>query len=112
MFLGTSFLALISLFLAAPIHQGGLGFEPSRIGTVLCIIGVLHGTFQATFFAKIHKKYDPKKVYTAAMIGFGPLYLCLPVMQWVARNYGVGWGIWALTFAVAALYTWSFTGFC
>ncbi len=79
---------------------------------VLGIIGVFHGTFQATFFAGINKRHDPRKVFTAAMLGFGPLYLCLPVMNNVARKYGVGWGVWTLIVVEAVLYTWSFTGFC
>ncbi|THH28711.1 hypothetical protein EUX98_g5490 [Antrodiella citrinella] len=61
--LTASFYALISLFLAAPIATGGLGFEPAAIGIAMALMGLCHGTFQAFFFVHIHRRVDPRLLF-------------------------------------------------
>jgi hypothetical protein len=52
-FLDISLLTLLPLFLWMPTYLGGLGFTPSSIGSRLAMFGVVDGTLQALFLAKL-----------------------------------------------------------
>ncbi|KAH8104702.1 MFS general substrate transporter [Cristinia sonorae] len=110
--LTSSFYALISVFLATPVASGGLGFEPSAIGISMALMGLFHGIFQACFFVSIHRRVDPKRLFTMSMVAFGPLYGMMPLMSWVARRRGVGWEIGGLVFLQSVLFMLSFMGYC
>jgi len=110
--LTASFYALISLFLAAPIDNGGLGFEPAAIGISMALMGLFHGSFQAFFFVHIHRSVDPRKLFKMSMAAFTPLYLMMPAMSWVARERGVDWVVGAMIFLQSVLFMVCYSGYC
>lgn len=110
--LTSSFYALISTFLATPIENGGLGLEPATIGVAVATLGVFHGTFQAFFFAPIHARVDPRKLLRLSMVAFAPLYALMPMMNWAARIWGVGWIVGVMICVQSLLCMIGFMGFC
>ena len=107
-----SFYALISTYLATPIAAGGLELEPAFIGVAVATMGVFHGMFQAFFFAPIFVRVDSRKLFRLSMVAFGPLYALMPVMNWVARLWGVGWIVGGLVCLQSVLCMIGFMGFC
>lgn len=93
-FLEIALLALLPLFYSSPIEYGGLGFDPSTIGIILAIFGLTNGIFQVFFFAKIVKKWGAKRLFVAGMTSFSPIFLLFPVINALARQWGVTPIVW------------------
>ena len=95
-FIEIAFLCLLPLFYSSSIEYGGLNLSPSTIGILLGTFGVTNGVFQAFFFAKIVKRWGARNIFIAGMSAFLPLFLLFPVMNLLARRWGVSPGVWVL----------------
>ena len=95
-FLDIAFCALGPLFLATPIHLGGLGMSPARIGLSLGILGPLDAVAQGLFFTKILRRLGLKKLFLTCMLCFVPLFAMAPAINHFARQWGLSPAIWAL----------------
>jgi len=92
-----SLFVFLPLFYSSPIEIGGLGLPPPIIGTFLAIFGIVDGTAQALFAAKIIERIGPKNVFCSAVLCFYPLIFLFPIMSAVVISQGkVGPIIWAL----------------
>jgi MFS family permease len=95
-------LALLPLFYSSPIEYGGLNLSPSTIGILLGTFGLANGVFQAFFFAKFVKRWGAKNVFITGMSSFLPIFLLFPVMNLLARRWGVSPLVWvAVAFQLA-----------
>ncbi len=48
--------ALLPLFYATPVEDGGMGFSPSTIGLILGLLGLLNGAIQGMFSARAQRR--------------------------------------------------------
>jgi hypothetical protein len=88
---------LLPLFYSSPIEIGGLGLPPPIIGTFLAIFGIVVGTVQTLFAAKIIERFGAKTVFCSAVLSFYPLILLFPIMSAVVMAQAkVGPIIWVL----------------
>jgi hypothetical protein len=86
--------AVLPIFLAAPLSLGGLGFTPATIGMCLAMLGLWNGSVQVLYFAKIHAHWGSKKVLRTGMLAYTAIFMLFPVVNWMARRGGVGFGVW------------------
>lgn len=98
--LDIAYRAVQPLFLSTPVALGGLGVSPATIGAVLGAFGLLNGVFQAAFFARIVRRWGPKRVFMAGMAMFVPLFALFPVLNALARAAGgvVDRTVWTVVF--------------
>jgi len=96
-FLNISLSALLPLFLAMPLEIGGLNLSPPIIGCIIGSYGAASAIFQAIYFAKIVRRWGERRLFIVAMSTFMPVFLLLPLINFVAR----GWG--QLSFGVCIL---------
>ena len=90
-------LVLLPLFYSSPIEIGGLGLPPPIIGTFLAIYGIVNGTLQALFAAKIIERFGAKRVFCSAVYCLYPPIFLIPIMSAVVIAQGkVGPIIWVL----------------
>ena len=97
-------LALMPLFYSSPIEYGGLGLPPSAIGILMGTYGLANGLCQAFGFTKVVKRWGVKRVFIAGMIAFLPIYLLFPVINLLARRWGLSPIVW-VTLACQLLIT-------
>lgn len=91
-----AFRAVQPLFYATPIELGGLGLDPPQIGNILAAYGTLSGLFQMFFFASLHDRFGSKAIYTVAVLCGIPFVLTCPVINALARAYGLNWAVWCV----------------
>ena len=96
-FLNISLSALLPLFLAMPLEIGGLNLSPPIIGCIIGSYGAASAIFQAIYFARIVRHWGERRIFIVAMSTFMPVFLLLPLINFVAR----GWG--QLSFGVCIL---------
>jgi MFS family permease len=89
------FRAIQPLFLATPIHLGGLGLPPSSIGTLLSVQAISSGIFQVFFFPPIQNRWGSKKTFIAGISTAIPTFIMFPVANALARTQGYGIAVWA-----------------
>lgn len=94
--LDISYRAVQPLFLSTPIELHGLGVSPATIGLVLGAFGIANGLFQLAFFAKIVERWGAKTLFLYGMTAFIPLFALYPIINLVARHYGIGTRVWSL----------------
>jgi hypothetical protein len=88
---------LLPLFYSSPIEIGGLGLPPSIIGAFLAIYGIVDGSVQALFAARIIERIGAKTMFCSVVLSFYPLILLFPIMSAVViAQAKVGPMIWAL----------------
>ena len=87
-FLGIALDALLPLFLAMPLHIGGLDFDPSSIGYILGAYGTVGGIFHAFYFARIVKYFGERKIFIYALSLFMPVFLSFPLISATALRFG------------------------
>ncbi|KAG1774827.1 MFS general substrate transporter [Suillus placidus] len=80
--------ALVPLFFSTPTYLGGLGFNPSYIGSWLALFGIMDGVFQALFFAKLVDWLGPKRLFSVSVLSYASLMVVLPIMSWLVRARG------------------------
>ncbi|KDQ59071.1 hypothetical protein JAAARDRAFT_128086 [Jaapia argillacea MUCL 33604] len=89
-----TFRAIQPLFFSTPIHLGGLGLPPHKIGIILSASGVLIGIFQVFFFAKIHDRWGTKNIFIVGLISAVPVFASFPLINHLARAHGLSLGVW------------------
>jgi MFS family permease len=77
--------ALLPLFLATPIHLGGLGLAPLRIGTILGTFGLLNGLWQLFLLPLFAKKWGTKTVCLVGIASFGGIWMGYVMLGELAR---------------------------
>ncbi|KAG1748656.1 major facilitator superfamily domain-containing protein [Suillus lakei] len=87
-FLDVSRRVLVPLFFSTPIYLGGLGFDPSSIGSWLALFGIMDGAFQALLFAKLVDWLGPKRLFLMSVSSYVALMVVLPIMSWLVRARG------------------------
>jgi hypothetical protein len=90
-----SYRAIRPLFFSTPISGGGLGLDPPSIGKILAWFGILTGIFQVTFFARAHALWGTKRFYVGGLCCAVPVFALFPVMNAIARVYGVGLAVYS-----------------
>lgn len=86
--------ALQPLFYSTPIELGGLGFDPLTIGIWMGAFGIINGVLQAIIFAPLVHKYGPKAIFQLSEACFIPIFALPPIINIIARQYGIGWLVW------------------
>ncbi|KAI6026339.1 MFS general substrate transporter [Pisolithus microcarpus] len=81
---------LLPLFLSTPIELGGLGQTPAMIGLWMSGYGI------AFFFAPLVSRFGKRTLFRVSYACFVPIFAIFPVVNCVARRWGVWWGIWGL----------------
>lgn len=94
--LDIAFRAIQPLFYSTPVHLGGLGQTPARIGTTLAAFGVINGVFQALFFAKLIKLLGPRRLFLVGLGMYIALFGMFPVINGVVRDEGMSVRAWCL----------------
>ena len=94
--LDIAYRAILPLFYSTPLHLGGLGQPPSRIGTTLACFGIANGLFQATFFARLIETVGPRKLFLLGLGMYVALFWMFPVISGVAQEQGMSGLVWVL----------------
>ena len=103
-FLNISANALLPLFLAMPLEIGGLNLSPPTIGCIIGSYGAASAIFQAFYFARILRRWGERTVFIVAMSTFMPVFLLLPLINFVARIWGqLSFGVCLLAFCLLAM---------
>jgi hypothetical protein len=89
-----SYRAIQPLFFSTPVNRGGLGLAPPAIGKILACFGILNSVFQFACFARAHARWGTKRVFVGGLLCAIPVYMLFPVMNALARAYGVGWVVY------------------
>ena len=71
-----------------PLEIGGLNLSPPTIGYIIGSYGAASAIFQAIYFASIVRRWGERRVFIAAMSTFLPVFLLLPLINFVARGWG------------------------
>ena len=96
-FLNIAVYALLPLFLAMPLEIGGLNLSPPLIGYIMGSYGAASAIFQGIFFARIVRRWGERRVFIVAMSTFIPVFLLLPLINFVARGWGrLSFGVFVL----------------
>jgi len=90
------FRAMLPVFCAMPIDMGGLALDPPAIGVILASFGIVGGFVQWMFFAPVHDWLGAKHTFLATVALCLPMIALFPVINAVARVYGVGYLVWFL----------------
>ncbi|KAG1748654.1 major facilitator superfamily domain-containing protein [Suillus lakei] len=80
--------ALVPLFFSTPTYLGGLGFDPSSIGSWLAFSGIMDGVFQTLLFAKLVDWLGPKRLFFVSVSSYAVLMVVLPIMSWLVHARG------------------------
>ncbi|KAH9966955.1 MFS general substrate transporter [Lactifluus volemus] len=90
-----SYVAIQPLFFSTPVNSGGLGLDPPAIGKILASFGILNSIFQFACFARANALWGTKRVFIGGLLCAIPVYLLFPVMNALARAYGVGQAVYS-----------------
>jgi MFS family permease len=71
-----------------PLEIGGLNLSPPIIGCIIGSYGAAGAIFQAIFFARIVRRWGERRIFIVAMSTFLPVFLLLPLINFVARRWG------------------------
>lgn len=88
--------ALLPLFFHMPLDMGGLNLEPATIGYIIGVYGAGTGLFQFLFFAKLVRRFGPRRIFVTSLSAFIPIFLIFPVVNIVAKKLGVSLLVWVL----------------
>lgn len=83
------------LFAKVPTHQGGLGWEPTQIGVMLSVSGIVMLVFQPLAFPPLTRRLGAVRLHTRGCIGFTLCILCLPLISPLAEiGSESSWKLW------------------
>lgn len=103
-FLGIAVSALLPLFLAMPLHIGGLSFDPPSIGYIIGAEGAAAAIFQAFYFARIVNYFGERRIFIYAISLFIPIFLSFPLINATALRFGNQSGqVWFLIAILLAM---------
>ena len=91
-----SFRTIIPVFYAMPIELGGLNLDPPAIGIILALFGIPGGIIQWLFFVPVHDWLGAKTLFVASVSLCLPMIALFPVINAVARVYGLSYFVWFL----------------
>jgi MFS family permease len=97
--------AIFPVFLATPFEMGGLNLEPPAIGTILALQGISSGIIQWVFFTRMYDWLGGKTMFLVSVSVFLPAIALFPAVNAVAREQGLGAGVWCLIGLQMVLFT-------
>ncbi|KAF4613873.1 hypothetical protein D9613_008010 [Agrocybe pediades] len=80
-----TFRCIQPLFYSTPVHLGGLGLSPAKIGNILALDGTLSGLSQLLLFARINDRWGSRNTVMYAVGSAIPSFVMFPVLSFVAR---------------------------
>ncbi|KAF9554755.1 major facilitator superfamily multidrug-resistance, DHA1 sub-family, partial [Agrocybe pediades] len=80
-----TFRCIQPLFYSTPVHLGGLGLSPAKIGNILALDGTLSGLSQLLLFAGINDRWGSRNTVMYAVGSAIPSFVMFPVLSFVAR---------------------------
>ncbi|KAF5349729.1 hypothetical protein D9756_008954 [Leucocoprinus leucothites] len=86
-FFQSSFSSLQPLFLGIPISDGGFGFQPLEIGSLLFVYGLVSSFVTAFSMGPLVRKFGLRAVLTAACISYIPMFLLVPLINSFAKDW-------------------------
>ncbi|KAG0698311.1 MFS multidrug-resistance DHA1 sub-family [Suillus ampliporus] len=89
-----AFSSILPVFYATPVKLGGLSLDPPRIGAILAASGFAHGIFQLLFYARLHDRFGAGTIHIAGVGSGVPIVILFPVINALARAYGLGLAVW------------------
>ncbi|KAG2146246.1 major facilitator superfamily domain-containing protein [Suillus clintonianus] len=89
-----AYTSILPVFYATPIELGGLSLDPPRIGAILAVSGLANGTSQFFFFSRLQNRFGAGAINTVGVCAGVPIVLLFPVINALARTYGMGLAVW------------------
>ncbi|KAG2063894.1 MFS general substrate transporter [Suillus decipiens] len=89
-----AFGSVLPVFYSTPIELGGLSLDPPHIGVILAVSGFAHGVFQLFFYARLNDCFGAGAIHIAGVGSGIPIVILFPVINALARVYGVGLAVW------------------
>ncbi|KAG2138615.1 major facilitator superfamily domain-containing protein [Suillus bovinus] len=86
--------AVLPVFYATSIELGGLSLDPPRIGALLAAQGAVHGIFQLLFFDRLYDRFGAGAIHFTGVSSGIPIVILFPVINALARAYGIGMAVW------------------
>jgi len=83
------------LFLAMPIHLGGLGLPPRQVGYILGTYGIMNSISQTFMLGRLVRRFGVKTVFVTAIAAFVPMFMFYPLMSILVRG-GSSYILWAI----------------
>lgn len=83
-----------ALFLSTPINDGGLGFTPRAIGTLLSISAIVIGATQLFIFPRMYEKRGWRYISLLGAAATLPRFVLWPFVNWVAVRDGYTAWVW------------------
>jgi Na+/melibiose symporter-like transporter len=90
-----SMLSVMPVFFASCLHM-----EPSSIGLIMGIMGLVNGVVQITCFVPLHRRLGTRNIFTLGIASFLLIWLCFPLINKIYVQDGGVMG-----FKVSALIT-------
>ncbi|KAG1889689.1 major facilitator superfamily domain-containing protein [Suillus fuscotomentosus] len=88
------FNSVLPVFYATPIELGGLSLDPPRIGTLLAASSVINGIFQLLFYTRLNDCFGARAIHITGVSSGIPMVILFPVINALARAYGIGMAVW------------------
>lgn len=74
-----------------------------KIGLWMACFGIFNGLFQAIFFAPLIARLGPKTLLRIGHLCFIPLFTLFPIINWIAKQWGINWLVWLALICQLAL---------
>jgi len=84
------------LFLAMPIHIGGLGLPPRQVGYILGTYGIANSICQTFMLGRLVRRFGVKSVFVTAVAAFLPIFMFSPLMNILVRGGGFSYALWGM----------------
>ncbi|KAG9089824.1 hypothetical protein FRC06_001373 [Ceratobasidium sp. 370] len=84
-FIAMGYDVVFVLFAYSPIHEGGLGFDPSQIGYALASSGMIAATMQAGIMPILLRRWKASTLFKACMLVWPFAFALLPILNLIAR---------------------------
>jgi hypothetical protein len=79
--------ALIPLVWSTSVEFGGLGMSPASIGLwMACGYGLMSCVFQLVAFPRIVRRFGPRRLFIASILGFFSVYIMFPFENMALRH--------------------------
>ncbi|KAL1746371.1 major facilitator superfamily domain-containing protein [Schizophyllum fasciatum] len=92
-FCDMSLSSLVPIILYSEIENGGLGFDPLTIGTIMAVWGVYNILFQLIASPYLIKRFGPRPMQMAAIVAIALMAVLVPTENYIARQFGYVNGI-------------------
>ncbi|KAG9127535.1 hypothetical protein FRC07_012551 [Ceratobasidium sp. 392] len=84
-FIAMGYDVVFVLFAYSPIHEGGLGFDPSQIGYALACSGMIAASMQAGIMPTLLRRWKASTLFKACMLVWPFAFALLPILNLIAR---------------------------